>query len=78
MDEQGYLKLIDLGIAVENKTSKRQSGTLGYAAPEVVWKSSKQTYSCDLYALGIILYRLKTGIKPYNNRSWAEESDYLR
>jgi protein kinase N len=38
LDKTGYVRLIDLGISVENDKSRRTIGTRNYASPEVVYK----------------------------------------
>src|SRR5579862_6443737 len=46
-----------------------QSGDLGgtpdYMAPEL-WKGGKATVASDVYALGVILYELASGLRPYD------------
>lgn len=65
----GNIKVIDLGIAREYKENSMMDttvlGTAGYAAPEQY--GSRQTDSrSDIYALGMTLHHLITGIDPRN------------
>lgn len=69
------IKLIDFGIAksLTNQNKKLSTvvgqfmGKAHYAAPELVrGLTDSQTYSTDLYAVGILLYQLITGEKPFD------------
>ncbi len=70
----GRPKLLDFGIAgvldpmtmTPNTLTSidSRSMTLSYAAPEQV-RGERLNASCDVYALGVILYRLLCGRKPY-------------
>ncbi|CAG9326973.1 unnamed protein product [Blepharisma stoltei] len=75
-DGEGYMHITDFGIArawVEDN-SHEVSGTPGYMAPEVLCKQN-HTYAVDWYALGVILYEIITGLRPYlgENRSKIRE-----
>ena len=72
----GKIKLIDFGIAKkqDSLTTKddMQSeegafiGKVEYAAPELVsGKLSKQDFTTDIYAIGVLFYRLLTGHLPF-------------
>ena len=76
---EGVVKLLDFGIAkvisgpldgeAETLTLARMM-TLGYASPEQVNGSAITTQS-DVYSLGVVLYELLTGHKPYHLASAA-------
>jgi len=73
--EDGTPKLLDFGIAkllkVEdsNETQTRQLAfTPDYASPEQV-RGEKLTTATDVYSLGVILYELLTGARPYQTDS---------
>jgi serine/threonine protein kinase len=76
IDQSGQVKLLDFGIAklVDDEESAasapdltRLGGrvmTLRYAAPEQVAEGAASTVT-DIYALGVILHELLTGLSPY-------------
>lgn len=70
---QGNVKLLDFGIArilasEENPTAtSHKSMTPAYASPEQLAGKSVTT-SSDIYALGLLLYELLTGRRPYKAR----------
>lgn len=65
----GRVKIIDLGIALGNDTSRvtqtnRLIGSVQYVAPELINKQPPSAQS-DVYALGIILYEMLVGNVPF-------------
>ncbi len=70
LDEQGNGFITDFGIAkqMEQRTNLTRTGSvLGtptYMAPEQ-WTGHEVTYKVDIYALGIILYEMLTGERPF-------------
>lgn len=67
----GAYKLGDFGIAKKlGKTMNVMSvkGTYNYMAPEVYNEKKDYDYTCDIYSLGIILYKLMNGNRlPFIN-----------
>ena len=72
----GKIKLIDFGIAKKqgslSSNDRMQSeegsfvGKVEYAAPELVsGKVSEQDFSTDIYAIGVLFYKLLTGRLPF-------------
>ena len=77
-DERGYVFITDFGIAriwtAEN--SKDTSGTPGYMAPEVIFRQN-HGIAVDYFALGVILYELMMGRRPYVGRDRKEIRDHI-
>ena len=71
----GYLHLTDFGIALEyhrgNIGVKSASGTPGYMAPEAI-NNKPQDFCVDYFALGVIVYELMMGERPYQGKNRKE------
>lgn len=67
-------KITDFGVArpTDSKLTQHQEilGSIHYMAPEV-WMGQKLTPAVDLYALGIILYEMTTGVLPFDGNEAA-------
>ncbi len=68
-------KLLDFGIAklltqdeAKDTQTRQLALTPDYASPEQL-RGEKLTTATDIYSLGVILYELLTGAKPYNTDS---------
>lgn len=77
-DKKGYLRITDFGIARDWKleNSKDTSGTPGYMAPEVMCRQN-HTYAVDYFALGVLLYELMMGKRPYQGKDRRELRDQV-
>jgi predicted Ser/Thr protein kinase len=66
------LKIIDFGIArAENSNLTAIGEVVGspaYIAPEL-WQGSVPSFSSDLYALGVVFYRMICGVLPFTGSS---------
>jgi len=74
----GNVKLMDFGIAKNtDETSMEytqtgtgmQMGTPMYMSPEQIRNTSEVTQSSDIYSLGIVLWQMVTGTKPYDTKT---------
>jgi serine/threonine-protein kinase len=75
-DDQGNARLADFGLARDLEDARLTVsgtviGTPGYMAPEQV-DGKRATPASDVFALGVILFELVTGERPYAGRSPAE------
>jgi serine/threonine-protein kinase len=68
VDKNGYLKLMDFGVAqiIQEKTTETtdfRAFTPKYASPEQI-NYQKVTTLSDIYQLGVLLHKLLTGLHP--------------
>ena len=76
----GYLHLTDFGIAMEYHRGEKgvvsASGTPGYMAPEAII-NKPHDFAADYFALGVIVYELMIGERPYQgaNRKEIKEKE---
>ena len=77
-DEKGYLHITDFGIAKKFSfdNSKDTSGTPGYMAPEVIFMQN-HGIAADYFAVGVILYEIIIGRRPYIGRDRKEIRDHM-
>jgi len=69
--KDGQVKLGDFGIArfaTQVSSSGSLMGTPAYLSPEQIQGQTQDTRS-DLFSLGIILYQMTTGVRPFNGSS---------
>lgn len=73
----GRVKLVDFGTAhlydaMERITADQEFvGTFAYAAPEQI-RAKPIDHRADLYALGVLLFRMATGRRPFNAKDQAK------
>lgn len=74
LNKRGEVLIMDFGLAAaadQLHGAEAKSGTPAYMAPEQL-KGSEVTHKSDLYALGLVMYELFTGKKPYEAKSIGE------
>lgn len=67
LTNDGFVKLIDFGVATSRRTfadDTRPRGTYPYMAPEQIL-GEKVDRRADIFALGVVLYELTTGVRPF-------------
>ncbi len=72
--DDGTIKVVDFGIAhLQNATTLTQTGhmigTLDYLSPEQAEGSKTLSVTTDVWALGVVLYELLTGQRPFSRDS---------
>jgi len=75
IDKKGKVKLMDFGIAktLDPASSEytqtgtgMQMGTPMYMSPEQITETKSVTAQSDIYSLGVVLWQMVTGQKPYD------------
>jgi serine/threonine-protein kinase len=71
--DSSYVKLLDFGIAKLNDVMRTKTGNLlgtpAYMSPEQCQGQSNIDGRSDIYSLGILLYELLTGSKPFQSEN---------
>jgi HEAT repeat protein/tRNA A-37 threonylcarbamoyl transferase component Bud32 len=72
INQEGFLKVVDFGVAAAQREGDTQLTKTGYVigspkymAPEQIL-GKKVDQRADIYALGVILYEMVTGVPPYS------------
>mmetsp|Transcript_81961 Transcript_81961/g.265538 ORF Transcript_81961/g.265538 Transcript_81961/m.265538 type:complete len:1106 (+) Transcript_81961:97-3414(+) len=77
LDAQGYLKLVDFGIAKKLSETEPRTytmiGTLFYIAPELI-HGRGYGLEVDIWALGVMMYELVCGSLPFGDSGGDEQS----
>ena len=75
---QGKLKLMDFGIAKQTNPgspeytitgTNQRMGTAMYMSPEQIHETRSVTPRSDIYSLGVVLWQMVTGKKPYSTET---------
>ncbi len=67
IDGRGQARIMDFGLAVSRREvaeSQEPAGTPSYMAPEQ-WAGQGASVKSDIYSLGLVLYELFTGHRPF-------------
>lgn len=74
ISKRGEVKLLDFGIATalpgeDERLTKTGAmmGTPAYMSPEQILSSKYVVKASDIYSMGVLLYEMITGIKPFPN-----------
>lgn len=74
IDHDGNVKLIDFGFAAYSEEKLRlYCGTPSYMSPEIVEKKRYDGKAVDIWACGVLMYKLLTGQYAFG----AEDDEYL-
>ncbi|MBS1839585.1 MAG: protein kinase [Acidobacteria bacterium] len=74
IDGRGHARITDFGLAVETQQSSSGgeiAGTPAYMAPEL-FDGKPAAIQSDLYGLGLVLYEMHTGVRPWDAGSFEE------
>jgi serine/threonine-protein kinase len=77
LDERGEPHVADFGLAARTDDTGTAAdapaaGSLTWMAPEAVRGDALITTGVDIWALGVILYELLTGERPFRGANWGE------
>uniref|UniRef100_A0A8D2JM62 non-specific serine/threonine protein kinase n=1 Tax=Sciurus vulgaris TaxID=55149 RepID=A0A8D2JM62_SCIVU len=71
VDAAGRIKLIDFGLGARCRPGQKLHnfwGTLAYLAPEIVLRQEYEGPAADVWSLGVLLYFMLTGSRPFRAR----------
>jgi hypothetical protein len=74
LDGRGRVRITDFGLAtfsLEPDTIEARAGTPGYMSPEQL-SGAAITAQSDLYSLGLVLYEVFTGKRPFDAQTYDE------
>jgi len=71
IDHNENIKIIDFGFSASFKNHKRLKilcGTPCYMSPEIVCRKVYNSKAIDVWALGVLFYRMVTGVFPFKGK----------
>jgi formylglycine-generating enzyme required for sulfatase activity/tRNA A-37 threonylcarbamoyl transferase component Bud32 len=81
LDKDGRIKLMDFGIAKNTDSAvsdytqtgtSMQMGTPMYMSPEQIKESKSVTAQSDIYSLGVLLWQMAMGRRPYEGNTLSD------
>ena len=87
LNNDGDVKILDFGIAKNLDTSSAEytmtgtsqmMGTPMYMSPEQIKSTKDITIQTDIYSLGVVLWNMATGTKPYNQNTLSSSYEALK
>ena len=73
INQEGVIKIIDFGFAMQKLLPSDKiadfCGTPSYMCPEIVQRHPYDGHKADIWALGVLLYRLLNGKYPFKGSS---------
>lgn len=80
VDETGYIKLADFGLAKflqQDQAAKSFCGTAEYLAPEIL-DMKGHGFAVDWWTLGVLIYEMVTGRPPFMHQNHAKLGELIR
>jgi class 3 adenylate cyclase/predicted Ser/Thr protein kinase len=74
LDGRGRVRIMDFGLAavsLDARTDDARAGTPAYMSPEQI-AGGEITAQSDLYSLGLVLYEIFTGKRPFESKTFDE------
>ncbi|CAK9298311.1 unnamed protein product [Gordionus sp. m RMFG-2023] len=69
LDQDSHIRITDYGLCKRDfsygEKIKERVGTLDYVAPEI-WLGKSYDFRVDIWALGVTMYKMLTGRKPFD------------
>ena len=72
-DEHMNVKLADFGYATRQISTFIKLGSQGHMAPELYTNEEHDAQKADVFALGVVLFTLKTGVAPFKSAEITDE-----
>lgn len=77
LSSEGHATLVDLGFArcgdeVGSAVEREVTGTCTHLAPEWITSAYRADIRSDVYSLGVVLYELLSGVRPFSGGTLAE------
>jgi serine/threonine protein kinase len=75
-----YLKIIDFGLSnylPEDGLLETPCGSPSYASPEMISGNVVNEKSCDLWALGVIMYQMFYGVTPFKGETLSNTKENI-